>query len=42
MDEHTTGADARIDRRQFLELGAGLAGALSLGALLAACGAPAA
>jgi hypothetical protein len=42
MDQHETGTDARIDRRQFLEIGAGLAGALSLGALLAACGAPAA
>jgi hypothetical protein len=37
-----TGANARNRRRQFLRAGAGLAGALSVGAVLAACGAPAA
>jgi len=38
MDERSTNMDGRIDRRQFLEM----AGMLSMGALLAACGGPAA
>jgi len=38
MDERSTNTDGRIDRRQFLEM----AGMVSMGALLAACGAPAA
>jgi hypothetical protein len=41
MNDHETAANARIGRRRFLRVGAGVAGALLLGALFTACGAPA-
>jgi hypothetical protein len=41
MNEHDGEANAGSSRRQFLHMGAGLAGALSVGSLLAACGASA-
>ncbi len=41
MNDHATGADARSGRRRFLRTGVGLAGAFSIGSVLAACGASA-
>jgi hypothetical protein len=38
MNEHDGGTNAGSNRRQFLHMGAGLAGALSVGSILAACG----
>jgi hypothetical protein len=38
MSDHATGAHAHDSRRRFLRAGAGLAGAVSIGAVLAACG----
>src|SRR5688572_619784 len=38
MSDHGDEAAARHSRREFLRIGTGMAGAVSLGAMLAACG----
>jgi hypothetical protein len=37
MNDHGTEAGARRNRREFLRIGTGLAGAVSLASILAAC-----